>query len=48
MPGNTVTDRDMTNSKKGLFGRKGASGNQPMAESGQGEGTTGQQAGETV
>jgi hypothetical protein len=35
--------------KKGLFGRKGASGNPPMAESGQGVGTTaGQHAGETV
>ena len=37
-----MTDRDVTNRKRGLFGRKsGGSGNQPMAESGQ---TQGQQA----
>lgn len=36
--------------KRGLFGRKGAAGNQPMAESGERQGMTngGQHAGETV
>lgn len=41
-----MTDRDVTSRKRGFFGRKGASGNQPMAESGQTHGQTA--AGETV
>lgn len=33
-----MTDLDVTNRRRGFSGRKGASGNQPMAESGQAHG----------
>lgn len=48
-PGNAVTDRDVINSHRGLFGRKrGSAANQPMAESGAGGTTAGPPAAENV